>query len=159
MQPLPPTWLTTVGEESQQEVTRIGAFNVVSEGKYLEFIPETGRLVELQRQPPSRYTARIGDLIDATSGQYPIGIDPTRGQLLGLLVQSPNLQERIAQGGTVGYVIIVLGIIGVLIAIWRVLVLSAVGAKVNSQVKNISQPNTNNPLGRVLKVCRGCQGC
>ena len=150
--------VNSLGEESQHDVTRIGAFNVVSDGKYLEFVPETQRLVELQRQPPTRYTDRIGDLVEATDGQYPIGIDPTRGQLLGLLVQSPNLQERIAQGGTVGYVIIVLGIIGVLIAIWRVLVLSAVGAKVNSQVKNIGQPNDNNPLGRVLKVGKDSKG-
>jgi biopolymer transport protein ExbB len=140
------------GEENQQEVTRIGAFNVVSEGKYLEYVPETERLVELQRQPPSRYTGRIDDLTSGTSGQFPIGIDPTRGQLLGLLVQSPSLMERIAQGKTVGYVIIALGIVGVLIAVWRVLVLSAVGAKVNRQVKNIGTPNTNNPLGRVLKM-------
>jgi biopolymer transport protein ExbB len=140
------------GEENQQEVTRIGAFNVVSEGKYLEYVPETERLVELQRQPPSRYTGRIEDLTSGTSGQFPIGIDPTRGQLLGLLVQSPSLMERIAQGKTVGYVIIALGIVGVLIAVWRVLVLSAVGAKVNRQVKNIGTPNTNNPLGRVLKM-------
>jgi len=150
------TFTTTVvnssGEENQQEVTRIGAFNVVSEGKYLEYIPETERLVELQRQPASRYTGRIGDLTGATSGQFPIGLDPTRGQLLGLLVQSPSLMERIAQGKTVGYVIIALGIVGVLIAIWRVLVLTAVGAKVNRQIKNINDPKTNNPLGRVLKI-------
>ncbi len=153
------TFTTTVvnasGQENQQEVTRIGAFNVVSDGKYLEFIPETGRLVELQRQPASRYTGRIGDLTEATSGQYPMGLDPTRGQLLGLLVQSPSLMERIAQGKTVGYVIITLGIIGVLIAIWRVLILSAVSAKVHRQIKNISEPNTNNPLGRVLSVFKG----
>jgi biopolymer transport protein ExbB len=135
-------------------VTRIGAFNVLSGGKYLEFVPETGRLVELQRQPPSRYTGRIGDLVNANSGMYPIGLDPTRGQLLGLLVQSPSLTERIAQGKTVGYVIISLGIVGVLIAIWRVLALSAVGAKVRKQIKNINSPSTNNPLGRVLKVAQ-----
>ncbi len=143
------------GEESQQEVTRIGAFNVVSDGKYLEFIPETGRLVELQRQPPSRYTGRIDDLTGATSGLYPMGLDPTRGQLLGLLVQSPSLMERIAQGKTVGYVIIALGFVGVLIAIWRILVLSSVSAKVSRQIKNIGEPNTNNPLGRVLSVFKG----
>jgi biopolymer transport protein ExbB len=146
------------GEENQQEVTRIGAFNVVSNGKYLEYVPETQRLVELQRQPPARYTGRIGDLVSADAGKHPIGIDPTRGQLLGLLVQSPDLMERIAQGKTVGYVIIALGIIGVLIAVWRVLVLSAVGAKVNSQIKNISEPKTNNPLGRVLKVSQDAAG-
>jgi len=146
------------GEENQQEVTRIGSFNVVSNGKYLEYVSETQRLVELQRQPPGRYTGRIGDLTDATSGMFPVGLDPTRGQLLGLLVQSPSLMERIDQGKTVGYVIIVLGIFGVLIAIWRVLILTAVGAKVNSQIKNISTPNTNNPLGRVLKIAQDSAG-
>ncbi len=146
--------VNAIGEENQQEVTRIGAFNVVSGGKYLEFIPETGRLVELQRQPPSRYTGRIADLVDGTSGLFPIGLDPTRGQLLGLLVQSPSLMERIAQGKTVGYVIIVLGIVGVLIAIWRILVLSSVGARVSRQIKHIGEPNVNNPLGRVLKIAQ-----
>lgn len=152
------TVVNSLGEEKQQEVTRIGAFNVISEDKYLEYIPETQRLVELQRQPPSRYTDRIGDLVGATEGQYPIGIDPTRGQLLSLLVQSPSMQERIAQGGVVGYVIMVLGAFGVLVAIWRLLILSALGAKVNSQVKTIKQPNTNNPLGRVLKVGKDATG-
>jgi biopolymer transport protein ExbB len=152
------TVVNASGEENQQEVTRIGAFNVVSEGKYLEFISETQRLVELQRQPASRYTGRIADLTSADSGKFPIGLDPTRGQLLSLLVQSPSLMERIDQGKTVGYVIIVLGIIGVLIAIWRVLILTAVGAKVNSQVKNLSEPKTNNPLGRVLKIAQDSAG-
>jgi biopolymer transport protein ExbB len=140
------------GVESVREVTRIGAFNVVSDGKYLEFVPETGRLVELQRQPQARYTGRIGDLTEATSGLHPMGLDPTRGQLLSLLVQSPSLMERVAQGKTVGYVIISLGIFGLLMAIWRLLVLAGVGAKVSKQSKNLSSPTANNPLGRILGV-------
>jgi len=124
------TFSTTVvdnhGEEAVREVTRIGAFNVISDGKYLEFVSETGRLVELQRQPQTRYTSRIPDLTGGTSGQFPIGLDPTRGQLLGLLVQSPSLMERVAQGKTVGYVIISLGFLGLLMAIWRLLGLSGV---------------------------------
>jgi biopolymer transport protein ExbB len=150
------TFTTTVvdatGEEAQREVTRIGAFNVVSDGKYLEYVPETQRLDELQRQPQTRYTSRIGDLTGASSGQWPIGIDPTRGQLLGLLVQSPSLIERIKQGKTVGYVIISLGILGLLMAIYRLLVLSTISAKVSKQIKNIAQPTKNNPLGRVLGI-------
>jgi len=140
------------GVESVREVTRIGAFNVVSDGKYLEFVPETGRLVELQRQPQSRYTSRIGDLSSASSGLSPIGLDPTRGQLLSLLVQSPSLTERIAQGKTVGYVIISLGIFGLLMALWRLLFLATVGAKISKQTKNLSNPTADNPLGRVLGV-------
>jgi len=140
------------GVESMREVTRIGAFNVVSDGKYLEFVPETGRLVELQRQPQSRYTGRLGDLTSASSGLHAIGLDPTRGQLLSLLVQSPSLMERVAQGKTVGYVIISLGIVGLLMAIWRLLTLAAVGVKVSKQSKNINNPTTDNPLGRVLSI-------
>jgi biopolymer transport protein ExbB len=139
------------GEEVMSDVTRIGVFNVVANGKYLEYVPETRRLVELQRQPQSRYTSRIEDLEEATTGLHPIGLDPTRGQLLGLLVQSPSLGERIAQGKEVGYVIIALGIIGVAIAIWRLIALSAIGARVNAQVRNPDQPG-DNPLGRVFKV-------
>jgi len=139
------------GEEEPTEVTRIGVFNAVANGKYLEYVPETGRLVELQRQPQSRYTNRIEDLEAATTGLHDIGIDPTRGQLLGLLVESPSLGERIAQGKEVGYVIIALGIIGVAIALWRLLALSAIGSKVNAQIKNPDQPG-DNPLGRVFKV-------
>ena len=150
------TFSTTVvdahGEEAVREVTRIGSFNVVSDGKYLEFVSETGRLVELQRQPQTRYTDRIGDLTGASSGQLPIGLDPTRGQLLGLLVQSPSLMERVAQGKTVGYVIISLGMVGLLMAFWRLLVLSTTSAKVSKQTKNISQPDKGNPLGRILLV-------
>jgi len=143
--------ISAQGEEEEREVVRVGMFNVISGDKYLEYIPETGRLVELQRQPQSRYTSRAEDLSNATSGLQSFGIDPTRGQLLGLLVQSPSLTERIAQGQEVGYTIIVLGVIGVLIAIWRLLALTATAAKCNSQAKNLEKPG-NNPLGRVIQV-------
>jgi len=145
------TVISANGVEEQRDVTRVGLFNVVSDGKYLEYVPETARLVELQRQPQSRYTSRAEDLEEATGGLNPFAIDPTRGQLLGLLVQAPNLAERIAQGQIVGYTILVLGAIGLVLAIWRLLVLTGIGAKVKSQSKNLNQPG-NNPLGRVIKV-------
>jgi len=147
----PTTVVAADGEEATREVVRIGAFNLVSDGKYLEFVPETGRVLELQRQPQSRYTARIPELEEASTGVWPMALDPTRGQLLGLLVQSPSLGERIAQGKEVGYVIIVLGILGIAIAIWRLFALSATSAKVRSQIRNPKQAG-DNPLGRVLKV-------
>jgi biopolymer transport protein ExbB len=148
---VPTTVINANGEEEERVVTRVGLFNVVSDGKYLEYIPETGRLVELQRQPQSRYTGRAEDLEAADSGLHSFGVDPTRGQLLGLLVQSPSLMERIAQGKIVGYVIISLGIVGLLIASWRLLALSATTAKCNRQAKNLEQAG-NNPLGHVIKV-------
>jgi biopolymer transport protein ExbB len=139
------------GEEEMRDVVRVGLFNVVSDGSYLEYVPETGRLVELQRQPQSRYTDKADDLESAGAGLHPFGVDPTRGQLLALLVQSPSLAERIAQGKEVGYVIIALGIIGLAIAIWRLLALSTTSAQVNRQTKNLDNPG-NNPLGRVVQI-------
>jgi len=148
---IPTTVINASGEEEERIVTRVGLFNVVSDGKYLEYIPETGRVVELQRQPQSRYTGRAEDLEEADSGLHSFAIDPTRGQLLGLLVQSPSLIERIQQGQIVGYVIITLGLIGVVIALWRLLALSATSAKCSRQAKNLEQAG-NNPLGRVIKI-------
>jgi biopolymer transport protein ExbB len=145
------TVINANGEEEQRDVVRVGLFNVVSDGKYLEYVPETGRLVELQRQPASRYTGRADNLQSSTDGIHGFAVDPTRGQLLALLVQSPSLAERIAQGKEVGYVIIALGIVGLAIAIWRLLALSAIAAQVNKQTKNLEQAG-NNPLGRVLKI-------
>jgi biopolymer transport protein ExbB len=145
------TVINANGEEEQRDVVRVGLFNVVSDGKYLEYVPETGRLVELQRQPAGRYTGRADNLQSSTDGIHGFAVDPTRGQLLALLVQSPSLAERIAQGKEVGYVIIALGIVGLAIAIWRLLALSAIAAQVNKQTKNLEQAG-NNPLGRVLKI-------
>jgi biopolymer transport protein ExbB len=148
---MPATVISAQGDEEEREIVRVGMFNAISGDKYLEFITETGRLVELQRQPQSRYTSRAADLAEATSGLHSFAVDPTRGQLLGLLVQSPSLTERIAQGQEVGYTIIVLGIIGLLIAVWRLLALTATTAKCNSQAKNLEKPG-NNPLGRVIQI-------
>ncbi len=145
------TVINTNGKEEQREVIRVGLFNVVSDGKYLEYIPETKRLIELQRQPQSRYTGRAEDLEEAKTGLHSFAIDPTRGQLLSLLVQSPSLMERIAQGKVVGYVIIVIGIIGLFIALWRMAALAATSAKVNSKSKNLEQTGKNQ-LGRVIKI-------
>ncbi len=145
------------GEQAVRRVTRIGSFNIVSDGKYLEYIPETGRLVELQRQPDGIFTRRAAALESASTGLQPFGIDPSRGQLLGMLVQTPSMGDRVAQGKQVGYAIIALGIFGLGIAIWRLIVLSATSAAVRRQSKNLDQPG-NNPLGRVLKVAHDSPG-
>jgi len=143
--------ITANGDEVEQEVVRVGAFNVVADDKYLQFVPETGHLVELARQPQARYLEKVAELTRATSGMHPFGIDPSRGQILSLLVQAPDLRERIAQGGVVGYVILGLGALALLIALERLLVLTLTGLRVGAQTRKLDQPG-NNPLGRILKV-------
>ena len=147
----PANVVTTDGSEVQRNVVRVGAFNVVSEGKYLRFIPETGRLLELARQPQQRYLDKVVDLESASTGTAAFGLDPSRGQILSLLVQAPSLRERIDQGGVVGYVIICLGALALLIALERMTTLSVTGMRVRMQARKPDAPG-NNPLGRILQV-------
>lgn len=148
----PATVITASGDEVKENVIRVGLFNVVGNGKYLAYQPETGKLIELARQPKSRFLETAENLTQAKSGKVKFGIDPTRGQLLGLLVQEPTLRERIDQGGTIGYITIILGIFGLIIAVLRLIQLTLIDIQVSAQKRNRSKANPNNPLGRVLKV-------
>ena len=141
---------TANGERVPAEVARVGVFNLAFDGGYLLYDPETGNISELQRQPDqSRYTDSAERIVVAEEGMVRFGIDVTRGGILSLLVESPTLGERINQGGIVGHSIIVLGIIGLLIAIWRWIALSIASRKVAAQLKS-EKASTDNPLGRVL---------
>lgn len=138
------------GMESQAEVVRIGVFNAVLDDRFLR-LSEAGTLQELPTQPKGRFRSMAGDLYSATEGIHPMAVDPTRGQILGALIQSPSLVERVNQGKLIGYVIIVLGMIGVLIALERLVTLSVTGSKIKRQMKN-STPRSDNPLGKILGV-------
>ena len=137
------------GEQQQENIVRVGTFNIVSEDGYLKYNPEDGTVAELQRQPDSRYTSTTSDLMEADSGYVDFGVDVTRGSILGLLVETPTFREKVDQGGIVGYSTIVLGIIGLLVAIWRWIGLSADSRRGRAQLKRDSA-STDNPLGRVL---------
>ncbi len=139
------------GEEQNLEVVRVGGFNIIADGKYLKYDSLTGTVSELVRQPEGRYTRSAEDLFDAKSGLVPFGFDPTRGSVLASLIYVPNLIERIQQGGLVGYVIIFVGLIGLMIALERMIVLGLASRKVTVQLKS-DTPMLNNALGRVLSV-------
>lgn len=140
------------GETVAKPVIRVGGFNAVADGRYLNFDLETGRLVELDKQPGSRYTGPVKDLAKATGTELTaFWIDPARGQLLKIMGQSPELSDRIDQGGVVGYVILALGLFGILLAVWRMFVLYGEAGKIRKQMAS-DTPNEDNALGRVMAV-------
>lgn len=141
--------VTSDGVEREQEVVRVGMFNIVSDGKYLQFIPETGRILEYSRQPSSRYMSGAQAFGEGEQGVIPFTIDPTRGQLLSLLVAAPNLSERIEQGGIIGYVILSLGVLALVIALTRLAVLTVLQRRIIQQIKEPHKIG-DNPLGRIL---------
>ncbi len=139
------------GSKAQKEVVRVGAFNLIADGKYLEYTPATNTISQLTRQPSSRYTATAADLQQANSGVVPFALDPTGGSILGLLVQAPDTEEQVHQGGTVGYIILGVGLIALLIALERFVSLMIMGSKIRRQLKD-TVARDDNPLGRVMKV-------
>lgn len=139
------------GLKVNKEVLRVGAFALVSDGKYLYYQSETATVGELVRQPANRFVASAQALQDSTGELVTFGLDPTAGTILGLLVNAPNLKERIHQGDLVGYIIIAVGAIGILVAVWRFVVLTLVSASVKRQLKSDTFKD-NNPLGRVMRV-------
>jgi biopolymer transport protein ExbB len=141
------------GTQAEEELVRIGVFNLISGDRFFNYLPETQTILELARQPQARFRSMAENLFNASPNTtVAAAVDPGRGSLLALLIQEPSLGERIDQGGLVGYVIIALGIVGLLIALVRWLYLGAAGARIRGQLKSADQPNEKNPLGRILKV-------
>jgi len=139
------------GGKSLGEVIRVGAFNLVHDGKFLTLDPDSGAMQTLPRQPAGRFLAMAEDLEDATAEPVAMAIDPTRGRLLEMLTHAPDLTERIRQGGYVGYTIIGMGVVGLFLALWRLVVLQRADRRIRAQLRNPT-PSGDNPLGRILGV-------
>ena len=142
------TQIQVSGALQEAKVIRIGTFNALANGEYLEFLTDTTRLNRLERQP-NGYLDDAQTLFSAnTDSPIAVGIDPTRGVILSMLIQAPDSIERVKQGGFIGYVILVMGAIGFLYAIFRLISLSITGSKMKAQMNQSA--NDKNPLGRVF---------
>ena len=130
----------------------IGTFNLISDGKYLEWRPKFQMISELVRQPADRFLEDAAALQTAEAGFSGFGIDPSRGAILGLLIQAPSIMERIDQGGVIGYIIFYgLGSVSLILVLISGATLLVTRGKVKAQMRS-DVVNTNNPLGRVLSV-------
>jgi len=143
------------GEAVQSEVIRIGPFTALSGGKFLAYLPALRTFDVLPRQLPSNFVSIGQRFTSATSGYAQAVVDSTRGVLLGLYVERPTIPERIRLGQAVGYVIIVVGLLGAIAFVFQLISLVLVRLAVGAQLKNLDRPTPNNPLGRVLLAFKG----
>tara|TARA_A100001011_G_scaffold351125_1_gene390943 strand:- start:64397 stop:65773 length:1377 start_codon:yes stop_codon:yes gene_type:complete len=143
------------GSQAECDVVRIGVYNAVCGSSYLEYVPSKGQYQFLARQPAGRYTgsaSRVSNA-DAASGYVSFSVDPSGpsgGALLANLIQNPSLLERINQGGLIGYIILLIGGITLLFAIYKYVSLFLLSRAVGEQLTSSSYGD--NPLGRVLSV-------
>lgn len=139
-------------EEQQREITRVGVFSAVSDGDILTYSDEDGFRALDRQMRRDNFIGKSQALQNASSGVTTFMLDPSKGVLSSAYVEEPTLVEKMQEGGIVGYVIIGLGVIALLLAALRILVLIGVESKVNKQAKDLKRPSLGNPLGRVIKV-------
>jgi len=140
-------------------VTRVGPFvafsNHNNNQRFAQWSQEDTtnewRLADLARQPPAQFAAGASALYSADPGEVVMGVlDPSRGPLLEIYKDVPNLNERIDQSGTVGLFIIGLLAFSGAFGVFRIFMLFTTQAAVNGQKRKTKAGN--NPLGRVMKA-------
>ncbi len=143
------------GDREDTLVTRVGAFNLIADGRYLRYLPSTGTLVEPDQQPPKNYLEMARQLENATEGPQLLALDPSRGSILKVFTREPSLGERIHQGlidgGLIGWIIIGVGTLGLLLGAARLYALMRTDRRIRRQLTS-SMPDPGNPLGRILEV-------
>jgi biopolymer transport protein ExbB len=140
-------------------VTRVGAFLAVADDGgpvFAQWTTDEGNsrtsynLVQLERQPPGSLMGAASNLINAEPGEIVAGpIDPSRGALLQIYKDVPNLSERFEQGGIVAKIIAALLIVSASFGIFRLLSLLMTTSAINAQ-KRRSTASKSNPLGRIM---------
>ncbi|MDJ0806013.1 MAG: MotA/TolQ/ExbB proton channel family protein [Gammaproteobacteria bacterium] len=144
----------TNGIAGEQTVVRVGLFNTLQGDRYLKYQPESNHFVVLPRQPSKADRQLAATFSAASQGEAELALDPTRGVLLGLLVETPSLLERLRQGGVVGYVILAIGAFGLLVVLYRLFYTAWVGGGIRRQLRRLDQPSKKNPLGRIISIAQ-----
>lgn len=145
------------GSNAEAELIRIGVFTAATtdDRKFVEVRrPNTGDtfLQAFPKQPGGAYASGMASLVRASEGDVVRApVDPSRGNLFGILGDLPTFGDRLAQGGPVGAVIASLAVIGILIGLFKVFTLFTMGGAMRATAKT-RQAGTGNPLARVFEA-------
>ena len=150
--------LSKSGEVVNADILRMGVFNSVANGMYLNLVAEQNVLEYLPKQPDGGIRRSAKRLQNSDSGTYhEVYIDPTRGSLLTKLIDRAGFFDRINQGGFVGYIIILLFIIGIVLGLMRYRFLSNESKVLDAELAsgNFSETSVLGKLNRIFKNYRG----
>lgn len=138
------------GQRNSTDVLRVGPFSAYTDQAFLTFSEGDNAFRALPKQPSG--LSQVKQWASSQDAAVVIPVDPTRGSLIEQLQRKPALLDRLRQGGLVGWVIVALGAFGFLLAAWRLFGLMRVVRSVRVQMRDLSNPTSDNPLGRVLSV-------
>ena len=111
--------INSKGDSFEDNIVRYGLFSASYKSKFIKPINELNGFELLQRQPEKSILRNLKR--HQRSDEYKTAsIDPTRGFLLSLYLDKAGWIERIAQGKSVGFIIILIGIIGVAFSSYKI---------------------------------------
>ena len=155
--------VANVNDGASQSVTRVGPFSIftANTADFLGYTApsaenDTGILLaKLPKQPGGQISSAAKNVAGSSSGVVYAPIDPTRGELLKSFERVPSFKERFwVQGGPIGKIIIIMGLLGTLFGILNIIRLFLVKMAVGGQ-KRKAQASKSNPLGRVMMAYEG----
>ena len=112
---------------------------------------DTNQVEFLPSQPDGVSKRKLRNLQNDSEGVFTVDLDPTRGAILDKLIQKKTFFQRIADGGLVGYVIILLGLGGVALASERIYVLRNVLTDIREQ-EGSKTVDSENLLGMLIQT-------
>jgi biopolymer transport protein ExbB len=134
------------GENIVGEVTRYGLFSASYDGKFVKPVSSLDSFQLLAKQPENTFTKTLSK--HKRADEYTnLAIDPTRGFLLSLYLDKANWFERIAQGKSIGFVIIFIGFIGLVFSIFKIIRLR----EYSNEVLNNKSDNIPSQMESLIK--------
>ena len=149
--------LSKSGELVNRDVLRIGVFNSVSNGNYLNLVSEQNLLEFLAKQPDGSIKRPAKRLQNKDVSYREVYIDPTRGSLLSKLIDRAGWLQRINQGGFVGYVILIILTLGLTMGVLQFQFLYRESKTIDAELEtgNFSNDSILGKLNSVFKSHTG----
>ena len=135
------------GDIEEDSLVRYGPFNMVKNRSFVKTDIANNAYSVLQKQP-DRSLRRQFRSHYRSDGYAVAPIDPTRWFLLSLYLDKPSTFERIAQGKLIGFIIVLIGLSGLIFAAYRYYTLyiysKTISSNENSDVFNKIQSISDN---------------
>lgn len=140
-------WINPAGQLQSTQLYRLGDLQLMHVQGVLRTREDA--VPSLWSGQPDRLVRQNRQFIEQQGGL--VTLDPARGLTLELHSRQPTLLQRVQQGGVVGYLILALGLSGLLVALVQSIRLLQEQRRVHKQLANPAQLQQNNALGRVLQ--------
>ena len=137
------------GDIQPSNLVRYGPFNMVQDKSFVKPDIANNAFSVLPKQPDRGITKTFRSHYKS-DGYSVAAIDPTRGFLLSLYLDKPSTFERVAQGKLIGFIIVVIGLSGLIFAAYRYYSLNLYANSIKSkseadvfnQIDNLSTKST-----------------